>query len=96
MSVLEPNLTELDLSVLAAVPSPRHEDGSYDPGVGATIWQIGEAVGITDLDGDLAPLLRGLRHLGYIQRSIPPHPRHVVWWRERRGDEAVRDTGRGS
>lgn len=79
--ILEPTLTASDRKVLAAVPANLAMPAT------ANVWQIGEQLGILDLEHELLPVLNGLHHLGYVGRVSPGG--RVGWWRTARGDEAV-------
>lgn len=88
---LEPRLTKRDLRVLRKMPSAcEASQGAACP----TVWRIAEELGALDIREDVLPLLEGLRHFGYIDKSIP-YGRHKIhhWYRLPKGGAALRDTG---
>jgi hypothetical protein len=90
VSALEPKLTAFDRRVLAVV-SPHGEDKRRERKVGeaVSIWEIAEALDTLDLH-ELQCILNGFCHLGYAQSSMSVSRKRIVWWRTRRGDEALR------
>lgn len=93
-TALEPKLTKHDLRVLTAV-SPCGEDEwrrrEVDESV--TVWQIGEALNVLDLFY-LNRTLSGLEHLGYVDCAESSSRRRAVYWRTKKGDEAVKESER--
>lgn len=86
---IEPRLTTYDLRVLALVPPMWLEGEVLNPECPRSIWQIGEALQILDLEGELTRELRGLEHLGYVTECAGSR-----WERIEKGDRALQDTGR--
>jgi hypothetical protein len=86
---LEPGLTKADKRVLALVSKcGAHEWDRREIGQAVSLWQIAEALNTCDLP-DLRLTLSGLEHLGYVRSSHSVSRNRVVWWRSRKGDEAV-------
>lgn len=95
MSALEPKPTKQDLRVLKAVPAcggdrwRRREVHET-----ATVWQIAEALDMTDLQ-DLQLTLNGFFNFGYIDWAKSKSRNRRVWWRTPKGDAAVEQERKG-
>lgn len=87
MSALEPKLTPHDLKVLRLVPEhgPQYVWPRKDH---ITVWQIAEAIDTDDVK-EVRRVLGGLEHLGYVWKGESRSKRRQVYWRTRKGDEAV-------
>ena len=83
---LEPKLAPLDLRVLGAIPPLVGWEAPEDA---PSVWGIGERLGYLDV-AELARILNGLQHLGYVQCSAYYDPKKRRYWRLAKGDEAVR------
>ena len=79
--VLEPGLTKDDKRVLTAIPPPA--------GARTSIWLIAESLRLEPSDlQSLMLTVNGLHQLGYID-TLKPWTKNRVYWRTRKGDEAV-------
>ena len=77
---LEPKLTAYDLKVLRSIP-----DGEF-----VTIWDLGEAHEVVLDLNTLLPELNGLERFGYVGKSFSRRRGRSVYWRTRKGHEAIR------
>jgi hypothetical protein len=90
MSVaLEPVLDRESLRVLRAIPEcGENQFRSRTIFEAVTLWQVAETIDSTDLR-DVQLTLNGLVHLGYTDHTVSKIRKRQVYWRTRKGDDAV-------
>jgi hypothetical protein len=89
MEALTPSLTEYDKRVLAAVPACGEKEWFGREGTElSSVWEMAEAMDDLDVKGLWVELL-ALEHVGYVTQARSKSRGRVVWWRTRRGDEAL-------